>query len=152
MWYLLLKYIMAKRIVRLTESDLVRLVKRVINEDAFTFGDKVRSKLGKIVGLREKTPDEKQVANDIYNKVESGDFEVTDSMDGFVGKGYKISVRMDDGVYLVKAQKRKTSLEGPKVYSTEITTPKGGFVYVGSSGYTKKLMDLIGGSHDGSEL
>ena len=141
------------RIVRLTESDLVRLVKRVINEDAFTFGDKVRGKIDKVLwGIEQENPDEKQLANDIYNKVESGDFEVTDSMDGFVGKGYKISVRMDDGVYLVKAQKRKISLEGPKVYSTEITTPKGENVYIGSSGYTKKLMDLIGSSHDGSEL
>lgn len=37
-----------KKVVRLTESDLVRIVKKVINEDdgAFSFGDKIKSKLG----------------------------------------------------------------------------------------------------------
>ena len=38
-----------KKTIRLSEDDLARIVKRVIEEQTFTIGDKVKNKLGKLV-------------------------------------------------------------------------------------------------------
>ena len=45
-----------KKVVRLTESDLIKIVKKVIQEDenGFTFGDKVRPKLDHLFMIGKK--------------------------------------------------------------------------------------------------
>ena len=69
------------RIVRLTEADLVRLVKKIVKEeDAFTFGDKLKNtKLGNLVGFHKTTESERELAEKIYQSMVDGNFE-------FIGK------------------------------------------------------------------
>ena len=141
-----------KKIIRLTESDLVRLVKKVIKEQtsneveesSFTFGDKVRGKLGKLFDIPETSDDEKRLAEDILAKVESGEYDVLDTFEGFITpKGYKIKVSLNDGDYIVKIKKERTGLEGGHLTYTNVTTPDGEVVNIMAKGFTNKLIDLI---------
>lgn len=133
-----------KKVVRLSEQDLVRLVKRVIQEDgAFSFGDKVRNKLGTIVGTPSYTEDEARLADDIMDCVQKGEFEFVKSWDGFRGKGYSINVELHGEEYWVRPQKELIGTEGPRVYKTYVTTPSGEIFPIQASGFTKKLMELL---------
>jgi len=132
-----------KRIVRLTESDMVRLVKRVIkeqmDESAFTFGDKVKGKLGKVFGLPETTDDEKRLSEDILSAVEGGNYDVLDT---YVS-GYKLKVFLNDGEYIVVIKKERIGLEGGSSTYTNITTPDGEKVNIMAKGFTNKLIGLV---------
>jgi hypothetical protein len=136
-----------KKTIRLTESDLIKIVQRVIkeqetDESTFTFGDKVRNKLGKLVGLPERTDDEERLADDILNKVESGDYNMLD--DTFEGSStgwFKFKVSLEDGNFNVRVSKLR-SLEGANRIETIVKTPDGKTVYL-PKGFTKKLIDLI---------
>jgi transcription antitermination factor NusA-like protein len=139
-----------KKIIRLTESDLVKLVNRVIkeqsevDESAFTFGDKVRNKLGKLVDIPETSDDEKRLAEDILAKVESGEYDVLDTFDSFeLPKGYRIKVSLNDGDYIVKIKKERVNLAGGHLTYTNVTTPDGEKVNILAKGFTNKLIDLI---------
>ena len=134
-----------KKFVRLTESDLIKLVKRVIQEDAaFTFGDKVRDTLGGVIGLPKTTEDESRLAEDILSAVESGNYEVLESHRGFiVPKGFKIEVSLNDGEYLVYTRKEKINFEGGSMTYTTVTTPGGEKVNIMAKGFTNKLINLI---------
>jgi hypothetical protein len=130
------------KIIRLTESDLARIVKRVIEEDSLTFGDKVRNKLGKIVGIPETTEDEERLADDILSKVESGDYEILDDKFHGTSQGwYKIKVSLEDGNYGVKASRTSTP-EGAIITDTLVKTPDGEKIYL-PKGYTNKLIKTI---------
>jgi hypothetical protein len=134
-----------KRIIRLTESDLTRIVKRVIEEnDSFTFGDKVRGKLGKFFGVPETGDYEKKLATEIMNKVESGDFEIENKTDGYVGKGFTIKIVLEDGEYKVQPRKERRGV-ATDIYDsyTIIETPNGEKKHINAKGYTNKLIDLI---------
>jgi hypothetical protein len=138
-----------KKTIRLTESDLVYLVKRVIKESeveesAFTFGDKVRGKLGKFaLGIPERTDDEKRLAEDILAKVESGEYEVLETYNSFiVPKGFKIKVPLNDGDYFVDIKKQKINLEA-HITNTMVTTPDDEEVIIPGSGFANKLINLI---------
>ena len=67
-----------KKVVRLTESDLIKIVKKVIQEDenGFTFGDKVRNKVGSFFGLEDETRTFKMIGEELYKKVKNGDYEI----------------------------------------------------------------------------
>ena len=62
-----------KKIIRLTESDLVRLVKRVINEKRFANQSEVDRILDKISseGMDSLTPDEKEILQNPDKPIES---------------------------------------------------------------------------------
>ena len=136
-----------KKIIRLTESDLIKIVNKVIseqqfNEDTFTFGDKVRNKLGKLVGLPERTDDEERLADDILNKVERGSYDmIGDSFEGSSTGWFKFKVSLEDGDFNVRVSKLR-SLEGANRIETIFKTPDGKTVYL-PKGFTKKLIDLI---------
>ena len=137
-----------KRIVRLTESDITRLVERVIkeqmDESAFTFGDKVRGKLGKLVGIPETTDDEKRLSEDILSAVEGGEYDVLDTYGGYaMPDGYKLKVFLNDGEYIVAIKKERINLEGATSTYTNITTPDGEKVNIMAKGFTNKLIGLV---------
>jgi hypothetical protein len=134
-----------KKVVRLTESDLIRIVKRVIQEDGgITFGDKVRDTLGGIIGLPKTTEDESRLADDILSAVESGNYEVLESHSGFiVPKGFKIEVSLNDGDYLVYIRKEKINYEGGSMTYTTVTTPDGKKVNIMAKGFTNKIINLV---------
>ena len=94
-----------KKVVRLTESDLMKIVKRVIQEDAgFTFGDKVKNTIKGAVGLGQTTDDEERLADDIMMAVENGDFEVVKTHHAIGGPQYvtshTIKLNLKDGTGL----------------------------------------------------
>ena len=133
---------MAKKIVRLTEADLVRLVKRVINEDAFTFGDKLKNtKLGNLVGFHKTTESEREIAEKIYQSMVDGNFE-------FKGKlysrkpSYRVIVHMEDGDYEVEPR-TDTSFEGASTTYTIVRFPNKKSKSIYRKGFTEKLKDLI---------
>jgi hypothetical protein len=132
-----------KKVVRLTESDLIRIVKRVIQEDGgFTFGDKVKNKLKGAIGLDNTTDDESRLADDIVSAVESGDYEILKKKHAMGGPkyvvGYKISVPLKGGDYIVEPGNSASF-----GYSTMIETPRGEKFRLEQSGFTKKLIKLI---------
>ena len=133
-----------KKIIRLTESDLTRIVKRVIEENSFTFGDKVRGKLGKFFGVPETTDYEKRLADEIMDNVENGDFEIENKTDGYVGKGFTIKIDLEDGEYKVQPRKERRGV-ATDIYDlyTIIETPSGEKIHINAKGYTNKLIDLI---------
>ena len=63
-----------KKIIRLTESDLIRLVKRVINEKKFTNQSEVDRILDKISseGMDSLTPEEKEILQNPDKPIEVG--------------------------------------------------------------------------------
>jgi hypothetical protein len=139
-----------KKTIRLTESDLIKIVKRVVkeqqlNEDTFTFGDKLRNKLGKIIGLPERTEDDERLADDILSKVESGEYEVLDGYGSYmIPKGYKIIVNLDGDDYVVKVVKERISIEGGAYStSTQVTKPDGEKINIPGKGFALKIMKLI---------
>ena len=137
-----------KRIVRLTESDITRLVERVIkeqmDESAFTFGDKVRDKLGKLLAIPETTDDEKRLGEDILSAVEGGDYDVLDTYRSHtVPKGFKLRVFLNDGEYIVAIKKEIQGLEGLNATYTNVTTPDGEEVNIMAKGFTNKLINLV---------
>jgi hypothetical protein len=149
-----------KKVIKLTESDLMRLVKRVIkeqnevDESSFTFGDKIKGKLGKMVGIPETTDDEMRLADDILSVVERGDYEVLDTYTGshMRPKGHKIKVSLGDGDYIVKiAQERRNPVSGTMTY-TNVTTPDGEDINILAKGFTNKLIDLIDDSDRGKRF
>lgn len=134
-----------KKVVRLSEQELVRLVKRVIQEDgAFSFGDKVRNKLGTIVGIPSHTEDETRLADDIMDCVQKGEFEFVKSWDSFRGKGYSINVELHGEEYNVRPQQELIgNIDGQRIYRTYVKTQNGEISPIQASGFTKKLMELI---------
>jgi hypothetical protein len=140
-----------KKTIRLTESDLINIVKRVVkeqqlSEDTFTFGDKVRNKLGKLVGLPERTKNDEKLADDILSKVESGEYEVLEGYDNYrIPKGYKISLSLDGEEYIVKVSKtRKGVIEGGALStSTQVTKPDGEKINIPGKGFAEKIMRLV---------
>ena len=141
-----------KKIVRLTESDLVRLVNRVIkeqshdevDESAFTFGDKVRGTLGKVFGMPETSDDKKRLAEDILNAVEHGEYDVLDMHDSYMKpRGYELRVFLNDGEYIVSVKKERINLDGGSLTYTNVTTPNGEEVNIMAKGFTNKLIDLV---------
>lgn len=138
-----------KKIIRITESDLVGLVKRVIKEQseveesALTFGDKIKGKLGKLVGIPETSEEEKELAEEILAKVANGDYEILESYSSFVKpKGHEIRVTLNDGDYIVKIKKEMINMDASMTY-TNITTPDGEQINILAKGYTNKLIKLI---------
>jgi hypothetical protein len=141
-----------KKVVRLTESDLIKIVKRVIQEDAgFTFGDKVKNTIRGAVGLRQPTDDEERLADDIMTAVENGDFEVVKTHHAMAGPQYVLShtikLNLKDGTYIVHPYE---SIHYG--YNTEVTPPRGPKLRLGQSGFTKKLMKLIKNSDRGDRF
>lgn len=141
-----------KKVVRLTESDLIKIVKRVIQEDdGFTFGDKVRNKIKGAVGLRQFTDDEERLADDIMTAVENGDFEVLRTHHAIAGPQYVLShtikLNLKDGTYIVHPS---DSIHYG--YTTEVTPPRGPQLRLKQSGFTKKLMKLIKDSDRGDRF
>jgi hypothetical protein len=134
-----------KKVVRLTESDLVRLVKRVINEeDAFSFGDKLRSKYNKFVwNTPEHSEDEQRLAQDILDCVESGDFELVNKTDAYVGKGYTIKVNLGGEECKVLPRKERIGIEGAYNYVTYVIPPDGEKIVIRGNGFAKKLLNLL---------
>ena len=131
---------MGKKIIRLTESDLVNIIKRVINEgEPFTFGDKLRSKLGTILGYSETSEDEKIMAQKILDKVESGEYTNVSRTDGYHGKGVNFTVSLEDGDYKVSARNQPQNL----IY-TLVITPDGNKMWISGRGFVKKQ---IGRAH-----
>jgi hypothetical protein len=133
-----------KKVVRLTESDLFKIVKRVIQEDSgFTFGDKIKNKLKNVTGYDTITDDESRLADDIMSAVENGDYEILDRItrpEGFNKHidGYKISVSLKDGDYIVTPM-NTFRFE----YVTSVRTPSGEVFRFEQSGFAKKLIRLI---------
>lgn len=130
------------KVVRLTEADLVRLVKKVINEDAFTFGDKLKNtKLGNLVGFHKTTESERELAERIYQSMVDGNFE-------FQGKlysrkpSYRVIVHMEDGDYMVEPR-TDTNFEGGSSSYTSVKLPNGKSKSIWRLGFTNKLKDLI---------
>lgn len=131
------------RIVRLTEADLVRLVKKIVKEeDAFTFGDKLKNtKLGNLVGFHKTTESERELAEKIYQSMVDGNFE-------FIGKlysrkpSYRVIVYMRDGDYEVEAR-TDTNLEGGSSTYTAVKLPNGKMKHIFRKGFTDKLKELI---------
>lgn len=135
-----------RKVIRLTESELISLVKRVIKEDedgAFGFGDKVRDKLGSFIGITPHTDHEKRLADDILDAVMRDDFRALDMTDSFWGRGFTIIVNLGGEDYKVSPRKETVNLEGGSNYITRITAPDGQKVVIGAKGFTKKLIDLI---------
>jgi hypothetical protein len=131
---------------KVTESDLTRLVRRVIQEDGgFTFGDKVKNKLKNITGYDIITDDESRLADDIMSAVERGDYEILERINADAGPkyilGYKIRVPLKNGVYIVEPGEIGATLGNP--YRTWIQTPEGKEFKMEQSGFTKKLIRLI---------
>jgi len=132
------------KIIRLTEDDLTRIVKRVIEEQTFTIGDKVKNKLGKLVGIPERTDDEKRLADDIMSKVESGDYNMLDDKFGSDSHGrYTIKVVLHDKPYTVSIKKliKVDGVPGGNV-ETIVKTPDGHKIFL-PKGFTNKLINLI---------
>ena len=135
-----------KKTIRLTESDLIKIVQRVIkeqetDESALTFGDKVRNKLGKLVGFPERTDDEERLADDIMSKVESGDYNMLRDDFGNADWGsYKIRVILHDEPYTVIVTKY-LGLRPPGS-ETKVETPDGHTVYL-PKGFSNKLISAI---------
>ena len=134
-----------KKTIRLTESDLINIVKRVINENTFSFGDNVRNKLGKLVGLPERTEDDEKLAEDILSKVESGDYEVLDGYASYrIPNGYKITLSLDGEDYTVRVTKERIGIEGGAFStSTRVTKSNGEKINIPGKGFALKLMKLI---------
>jgi len=133
-----------KKTIRLSEDDLTRIVNRVIEEQTFTFGDKVRNKLGKLVGIPERTDDEKRLADDIMSKVESGDYDMLDDSFGGDSHGrYTIKVMLHDEPYTVNI-KKLIKVEGVPSGGVEtiVKTPDGHKIFL-PKGFTNKLINLI---------
>ena len=139
-----------KKTIRLTESDLIKIVHRVIkeqetDESAFTFGDKVKNKLGKLVGIPEKTDDEERLADDIMSKVESGDYNMLRDEFGDSNHGsYKIRVILHNEPYSVSVTKH-TKIGSGFPYGgseTKVETPDGHTVYL-PKGFSNKLISVI---------
>jgi hypothetical protein len=133
-----------KKTIRLSEDDLARIVKRVIEEQTFTFGDKVKNKLGKLVGIPERTDDEKRLADDIMSKVESGDYNMLDDKFGSDSHGkYTIKVVLHDKPYTINIKKlmKVASVPGGGV-ETIVKTPDGHTIFL-PKGFTNKLINLI---------
>jgi hypothetical protein len=138
------------KIIRLSEADLTRIVKRVIeeqqlSEDTFTFGDKVRNKLGKLVGLPERTEDDEKLADDILSKVESGEYEVLDGYRSYmIPNGYKITLSLDGEDYTVKVSKERIGIEGGAFSTTtRVIKPNGEKVNIPGKGFALKIMKLV---------
>ena len=85
----------------------------------------------------------KFIADDILDKVESGDFEFVNKTDGFVGKGFTIKVKLEDGEYRVSPKKVRLGVEGPHTTSTYVTTPDGERIEISGKGFGSKLIKLI---------
>lgn len=141
-----------KKVVRLTESDLIKIVKRVIQEDAgFTFGDKVKNTIKGAVGLRQFTDDEERLADDIMTSVENGDFEVVRTHHAMAGPQYVLSytirLNLNGGTYIVHPY--ESMHYG---YITDVTPPRGPQIRLEQSGFTKKLMKLIKNSDRGDRF
>jgi len=133
------------KIIKLTESDLTRIVQRVISEsEPFTFGDKMRDKLGTLVGIPQTGESEKVLAQKILDKVESGDYEKVGDTDGIVGKGKTIKINLEDGEYIVSPRKERIALTNSFMISTMVKTPSGDRFSIPGKGFAKKLMGLIG--------
>ena len=146
----IIKKINMAKIVRLTESDLIKLVNRVIkeqpevDESTFTFSDKVKNKLGKLVGIPERTDDEKRLADDIMSKVENGDYNMLDDKFGSDSYGrYTIKVVLHDKPYTINIKKlmKVASVPGGGV-ETIVKTPDGHTIFL-PKGFTNKLINLI---------
>ena len=134
-----------KKVIRLTESDLTRIVQRVISEsEPFTFGDKVRDTLGPLVGISRTSESEKVLARKILDKVESGEYEKVGNTDGIVGRGKTIKVNLEDGEYIVSPRKERVALTNSFITSTMVKTPSGDRFMIPGKGFAKKLMELIG--------
>ena len=133
-----------KKVIRLTESDLTRIVQRVISEsEPFTFGDKVRDTLGPLVGISRTSESEKVLARKILDKVESGEYEKVGDTDGIVGRGKTIKVNLEDGEYIVSPRKERVALSNSFITSTMVKTPSGDRFMIPGKGFAKKLMELI---------
>jgi hypothetical protein len=133
-----------KKTIRLSEDDLARVVKRVIEEQTFTIGDKVKNKLGKLVGIPEITDDEKRLADDIMSKVQSGDYNMLDDKFGSDSHGrYTIKVVLHDKPYNVNIKKliKVDGVPGGNV-ETIVKTPDGHKIFL-PKGFTNKLINLI---------
>jgi hypothetical protein len=136
---------MGKKIIKLTESDLTRIVQRVISEsEPFTFGDKVRDTLGPLVGISRTSESEKVLARKILNKVENGEYEKVGDTDGIFGRGKTIKVNLEDGEYIVSPRKERVALSNSFIISTMVKTPSGDRFMIPGKGFAKKLMELIG--------
>ena len=137
-----------KKVVRLTESDLVRIVKRVINEDdgAFSFGDKIKSKLGSaLFGIKPSSDEESKLADAILSKVESGDFSVQNSDEYSNDITYDFTVTLADGDYFCTVYKNipPGSPTSTWYYGTKVKTPDGEKIHFNEKGFANKLIRLI---------
>ena len=89
-----------KKIVRLTESDLIRIVKRVINEQFY--GDIVKPEISKKSDVNTETPDYEKV-----KEFESEMMEYKKNMDLFLDE-LKQSVDTVDGKRFLKQVQNQT--------------------------------------------
>ena len=146
--------------IRHIQESNQRLENRLLNEQnevdesSFTFGDKIKGKLGKIVGIPETTDDEMRLADDILSVVERGDYEVLDTYTGshMRPKGHKIKVSLGDGDYIVKVMTERNNPISGSITYTNVTTPDGEDVKILAKGFTNKLIDLINNSDRGKRF
>jgi hypothetical protein len=133
-----------KKVVRLTESDLNRIIRRIINEDSFTFGDKVRSKLGDLLfDIEPNSPQEERLGLEIYDKVKRGNYKLIKSMKGYRGEGYVISVNLDGEECIVNVGKERVTMTEKYTYNMRVDPPGDDIIMISGSGLIKKIMNLL---------
>jgi len=141
-----------KKIVRLTESDLVHLVKKVINEQHIEGDNWVDKLIRKGIGLMSPSvysPKEEEVAKKMFDAVKDGKYKILDPFeetkkDYIVGKIYFCS---SDDCYEAKLKKYKLHLDGEKImwlYPFKVKSLSTTETYLLSGGkYNRKIFDEI---------
>jgi len=143
---------MSEKIIRLTESDLVNIVKRVIQEDsAFTFGDKLSGSFHSLFGVENESSTMEYLANGILEKVKSGDYEIlrtisnnpdTDDNKHFVIRVSPFGEFLDIDIYYPASVLKHTGLR-PLIIINH--TGKNGKkpIKIFSKGFIKKIANLV---------
>jgi hypothetical protein len=119
-----------KKVVRLTESDLVRIVKRVIKEQSSTFYDYLNTKGYEIVkDWKNKFSDDKRLSKDIEKSLIL--FKPNENSTVFFSKlfGTKTIKFITDGVklYFLPNGSIFTNIIFPKELKTKYSNPDGPF-------------------------
>ena len=136
-----------RKTIRLTETDLTNIVKRVIeeqtNKSSFTFGDKIKNKITQFMHGDGNTDDEMKLADELVKNIENGNFKNGNLFGGDKsGVGY-LKVRMDDGVYFLLPWLNKGGMHGAGTPFTVIKTPEGGEFRITSKRFTTNLLKYI---------
>ena len=141
-----------KKIVRLTESDLVHLVKKVINEqhiEGDNLVDKLIRKGIRLMSPSVYSPKEEEIAKIMFDVVKDGKYKIVDPFketrkDYTVGSIYFCSSK---DCYQAKFKKYKLNLDGDRImwiYPIKVQNLSTGEIYLLSSGkYNRKTFDEI---------